>query len=255
MNVLHRLLVWGVVLLCAGTAATPASAQQLGWTGQADGGASFFFGNTRQWVVTAHSKLTHLDSTLEMRAEARLGYAQTKTDSGLTVLSSRSWLGSFGLDYHPLDRWSPFMSGSVESSFEQRIARRYSAGLGAKYTVTHGDTTSIDISLAVLGERTEATDPSINLGVPASRVRWSWRVRAEQRLGERVKLSHTTLYQPSASDLSRFTFNTSTVLAVDLTKVLALTFTAEDIYDSEARRRGARTNNDGHLLLGARVSY
>ncbi|HEU4643378.1 MAG TPA: DUF481 domain-containing protein [Gemmatimonadaceae bacterium] len=255
MKRLRRLLAWSAMLLCAGTLAAPAGAQQLGWNGQADGGASLFFGNTRQWVVTAHTKLAHLDSTLEMRAEGRVGYAQAKTDSGVTVLSSRSWLASFGLDYHPLDRWSPFMSGSVESSFEQRIARRYSAGLGAKYTVAHGDTTSLDISLAVLGERTEASDPSIELGVPASRVRWSWRVRAEHRMGERVKLSHTTLYQPSAQDLSHFTLNTSTVLSIDLTKVLALTFTAEDIYDSEARSRGARTNNDGHLLFGARVRY
>lgn len=250
-------LIRGIALALLATAivVSPAAAQTLGWSGSAEGSGSIFFGNTSQWLIAAHTNGTHVDSSLEVHGEARAGYAKTKTDSGTSVLSSRSWMASLGLDYHPFDRLSPFFSGSIESSFEQRIHRRYSAGLGTKLIIAHDSVTNFDLSLAVLGERTEASDPSIELGVPASRVRYSWRVRAERRLAERIKVSHSTLYQPSASEMSTFTLNSSTSLGIDLNSTLTLTFTAEDNYDSEARSRGARNNNNGRLLLGLRASY
>ena len=65
----------------------------------------------------------------------------------------------------------------------------------------------------------------------------------------------TKMNTPSADDFSRFTLNTTSVLGVHLNRTLALTVTVRDNYDSEAKRRGARSNTDGQFLLGLRAAY
>jgi hypothetical protein len=230
-------------------------AQKAGWGGEAEGNASLFFGNTRQWLVAARTKLGHRDSTLEVRGEAHVSYAKSATDSSASVVTGRAWFGSFGVDYRPFGRWSPFVSGTVESSLEQRLHRRYSAGLGAKYTITHTEKMQFDVSLAALGERTEPLVSPSDTTRSTTRLRWSGRIRAQRRLGARMRFTHTTFYQPSARDFSHYTITTTSALTIDLTKVLALTVTLQDAYDSEARQRGARSNNDGQFLIGLRATY
>jgi hypothetical protein len=68
-------------------------------------------------------------------------------------------------------------------------------------------------------------------------------------------VTHTTLFQPVADELSRYTAETTTGLAVTLNASLALTVTLQDRYDSEARGRGASSNHDGQLLFGVRAKF
>ena len=51
----------------------------------------------------------------------------------------------------------------------------------------------------------------------------------------------------------RYTIVSTSTLAAALTSAVALTATVHDTYDSEARSRGARSNNDGLLLFGIRA--
>lgn len=236
-------------------AAPSLAAQKLGWSGQSEANASLFFGNTRQWLAAAHSLLVHRDSAVEVKGEAHGTYAQTATDTGASIVSARSWLVSMGATFQPFARWSPFLLTSAEASLEQHIDRRYSAGLGAKYTLERSDSTQVDFSVAALGEYTRPLEGAADTMRAGSRLRLSARSRFQRKIGDRMHFTQESWYQPSASDFSHFTLNTSTVLAVNINATLAATLTLQDVYDSEARRRGAHSNNDGQFLVGLRAGY
>lgn len=234
---------------------TTLRAQGLGWNADVEGRASLFFGNTSQWLVGGRSALSHKDSTIEIRAEMQADYAESATDSGASVVSARSWLGSLATDFRPYARVSPFAMGSVQASLQQRLARRYSGGLGGKVTIADGNENELSTSAALLWERTVPLDGEGSASVPDDRLRWSVRLRVKRRLNDRLHFTHVTFYQPSVRETSHFTMNSTTSLILDLTKKLALTGTLTDTYDSEARSRGARGNNDGQMLLGMRAKF
>lgn len=238
-------------------AALPHAARaqsKVGWHGETDASASLFFGNTRQWLVAGHSQLAFTDTALEVHGELRTNYAETAVDSGGTIVSARAWFLTVGADLHPLHRWSPFVLATVESSLQQRIDRRYSAGAGAKYLVSRKDGTGVSISAGLLWERTQPLVDSTST-LASDIVRGSLQLKLVQNLDQRLHLSHSTFYQPSIRKPSRFTIASTTTLGFDLTHTLALTVSLQDNYDSEARTRGARSNNDGQLLFGLRAAY
>jgi hypothetical protein len=251
LSFMRVLFVVSLVILLV--APTQAHAQHIGWSRTVDASGTVLFGNRSERIVSSRLQIGRADSTLEVRSDARLRYADAPSDSGARIVTGRTWLASLALDYHPFDRVSPFTFGTVESSLQLSIARRASLGVGAKYTfVRHGDDEA-SASLAFLSERTRALDTETSSLVNTRR-RLSLRVRGRRRFGK-TYLSHVTFYQPSVADFNRFTVNTTTTLGVDLTGAIALTATLEDAYDSEARTRGARRNSDGQLVFGIRASF
>lgn len=235
--------------------APSVAAQTLGWKGTTDASASLFFGNTSQWVVAGGSQLAYSDSAIEVRGELHADYAETATDSGASVVSRRAWLVSVGADWTPYAHLSPFVQGSAESSLQQRIARRFSAGAGGKLSFVKKPDADLSMSLALLWEHTTPTIPDSTTNLEMSRLRWSLRLKASRTLDERVHFTQVSFYQPSVKAMRHFTFTSTTTLAFDLNKTLSLTSSLYETYDSEARGRGARSNNDGQLLLGLRARY
>lgn len=246
--------------LCAATATlllavTPLHAQELGLNGVAEANVSFFFGNTREWLVAGRSQLAYADSAVELHGEVRASYAESATDSGNTTVSARSWFGSLGVDLSPFATLSPFVLGSVETSLQARIARRYTGGFGGKLSFVRSTKNELSTSFALLWEQTRALDGEPTDDLTTSRLRWSARLQVKRQLDERLRLTHVTFYQPSVREPEQFTVSSTSTLSLDLTKTLALVTTLQDNYDSEARKRGARSNNDGQLLLGLRARY
>jgi hypothetical protein len=87
-------------------------------------------------------------------------------------------------------------------------------------------------------------------------VRWSLRARYRRRIAPTVRLTHVTLYQPTVdAPVARATAESTTILAVDVRPGLAFTATLRDRFDSEARRRGARSDHDGQVLFGVRAAF
>ncbi len=242
-----------LLLLLASSA--PLGAQDIGWNGSAEANASLFFGNTDQWVVAGATRASYSDSTVEIRGEIRADYAETSVESGGSSVSRRAWLASTGVDLAPFSKVSPFLLGSAESSLQARIQRRYAGGFGGKLTYIQSDATKLSTSLALLWERTRVMDGNNNPDLPASRLRWSFRLKGSRRLDDRIHFSHETYYQPSVKDMQRFTLTSTSTLTFDLNKTLGFTSSLHDSYDSEARRRGARSNNDGQFLVGLRARY
>jgi len=236
---------------------TTMPAQQLGWSGTVEASANVLFGNTRDRLVAGRLQLGRADSTLEVRSDARFSYAESTNDDGDRVVRGRTAFASLATDYRPFARYSPFWFGSVESSFQQRIERRYSTGAGAKLTFYRRKTNEASVSLAMLAERTEprVDDPAVDTTRARWLTRWSLRARTRQQLTRTTRFSHTTFYQPAVDELERFTVSSTTTLATSLTSKLSLTVTFHDTYDSEARARRARSYNDGQLLFGLSSSF
>ncbi len=217
------------------------------WSGSAQGNGSLFFGETEQRAFGARASLQRADSTLEFSGNVQALYGEASlADSGRAVVK-RLWLGAITADWRPHAIWSPFVLLTAETSLEKRIASRYNAGVGVKYTALRTAQADVSLSVALLDERVRR----IGIDVPSTRLtRWSTRARGSYAFNDRTRLSHTTFWRPSASALDRFIVQSSTELALGLTRRTALSVTFLDNYDSEAVSRGARSYNDGQLLLG-----
>ena len=218
---------------------------------EAELSASLFFGNVEQTLATMRTSYERADSSHALRGEVRFNYGETEDDEGQRHVSRRSWLGSANLDWRPYATHSQFVLATVESSLEKRIDLRYSGGLGHKVLLVGGERSRVDVSLAVLAERTLTAEEQDVAAVPDELLaRWSARFRARHDFSDRVSFRSETFYRPAFGAAGRFTFSTTTSLAYRMTTFASLRITFQDNYDSEARRRGARTNNDGELVIG-----
>ncbi len=235
--------------------AVPASApaQTVGWEIENEISGSFFFGNTRQTLFTTRSSVARADSTFELKGNVRFSYGESSDEDDDSFVSKRAWLGTLSYDHHPFGRYSTFLISTFETSLEKRIDFRFDLGIGEKLTFVRTETTRADISLALLGERTwfppSATDETQSL------LRWSARGRYRRQMSDRVRVSHETFYRPVANDFDRFTLSSNTSVAIRLARFAHLNFSFLDSYDSEARSRGARSNNDGQLVVGVITSF
>ena len=224
-----------------------AHAQGLGRHLKAEANASLSFGNVDQSTTFTRLGATSVDSTLELGTDGYFTYGETRVD-GVPSVNKRSWGASLNADFHPFARLTPFMLASIESSLEKRIVRRYAGGGGAKLVFVKRDGTSSDVSLALLAERT-VTAPSDTEHVEKVYARYSARYRLERKVDDKVTLSLLTFYRPEFKALHRFTSSVNIGATYRLAKALALKASFVDNYDSEARGRGARSNNDGDVLF------
>jgi hypothetical protein len=249
----HRAALASAVLLCGGD---PLGAQTTNWQRSIQLSANAWYGAAHTRVVSSEIEVAHADSSFSTRAGMRFNYADDRDAEGPPAVTARAMQLSLGFDYRPLDRWSPFVLGGLETSLQQRIANRTSAGAGAKLTLLHKDRDDLSISLALLAERTRALVPRDSVARVDTRTRWSLRVRYRRQLTPTLYFSHVTFYQPAIDDpLARYTVDATTALEAAMTSVISLTATIRDRYDSEARVRGATSNNDGQFLLGLRARF
>jgi hypothetical protein len=248
-------LLW-VAVLQAIPRYTGAQAPELGaWNRTIEASANLLFGAAEGRVGALSAGANRADSTLELRADVRFSYADAKDNDGETNVTARSSRASIGVDRHPFALVSPFAFGSIESSLQQRIARRYAAGAGAKLTIIPPGDNKTDVSLALLWEHTNALDPAPDVDPSVTLARWSLRARANRRLTDAITLAHSTLWQPVADDLGRYTTATSTSLVIKVNSSLSLTATLRDRYDSEAVSRGSASNHDGQVLFGVLAKF
>lgn len=241
-------------------AAVPDSTPR--WAGTAAASANLLFGAADQRVLDGRLTAGRAGRVHAVRAELQGGYGDAlgpEQDAVRRVIVRNVRL-SAGWDRNPTARVSPFAFALVETSLQQRLALRTSGGAGAKYTFWRGAATEdLSVSLAVLAEETRALErpdvPSGAAGGEGTRVRASLRLRARRRLDDRWRVAHVTFWQPTLGAARRTTVETTTEVAHALRAGLDLTATLRDRFDTEARRRGARSNHDGQLLLGVRAAF
>jgi hypothetical protein len=261
----------GLALLLA---AAPARAQidaaperppapRARWRGAAELNGNVLFGAASQRLVGSRVSAGRADSALALRAEFQSSYGEARDAADVRRVVARTVRLAVGADRQPAARLSAFALGDAESNFQQRIALRVNGGAGAKRTFWRpaaadpGFAEDLSVSLALLAERTRALEgPGGIAGGAGARVRWSLRARYRRRIAPTVRLTHVTLYQPAVdAPVARATAESTTILAVDVRPGLAFTATLRDRFDSEARRRGARSDHDGQVLFGVRAAF
>lgn len=251
-------VVW-VTVLAIGCAVFPGAlfAQSGGLSGEVEVGANLAFGNAEQAVLLASVGVERGDSVFELSLRSLFAYGEASNAEGESFVNKRSWELSASGDYLPEARISPFAIGRLLSSFEKKIDRRWEAGAGAKYTFVDDDITRIDVSGALLAERTTPRDlEAAPVGVDDVLARWSWRIRASKNLSEgRLTLKTTNFFRPEFGEWGSYTVSSTTSVAFRLNERVSLKLSFLDEYDTEAVLRGARKNNDGQLVFSVLSTF
>ena len=224
------------------------------WKGSALANASVFFGNNQQQVLGADGKLSRADSALALSAELQTQYGEAAVDTGPRVVTKRLWLATVTANYRPLSVISGFLTTTFESNLEKRIASRYSIGAGAKWNIFQSEATNASLSLSLSGEHTVARDSLVHF--PDKKLaRLAWLGKFHHSFDDRMELSHSTSWQPSASGPYQFLVASSTELRYKMNGTVSLSLAFTDNYDSGALTRGARTYNDGQMLFGVAAGW
>ena len=228
--------------------ASPGAAQVGELSVEGEVGVAVFFGNTSQSTITARVAAERVDSRRELAVDGLFSYGEATDTAGNDFVNKRLWAVGLSFTHAPLAAWSPFVFGRLESSYEKRIDLRYNLETGIRHTLVRDARSQIDVSLALLAERTSST---AGVTEPELLARWSVRLRARRELLEdRVSVGSETFCRPSLGGPGEFTLATTNTVAVQLNDRVSLRLTFLDNYDSEASGRGARSNNDGQLLFG-----
>lgn len=255
-----------IAVLAAFSLAPIAAAQEAGWDGEAELGANIFFGNQDQSLVSSRLELGHADSTWDLSGAGRFTYGRASNEEGEGRLTHRSWNLGGAADYLPFATVSYFGVLGAESSFQREIDLRLTGGGGIKYTFVRSDASLFDTSVALLAERTtfdlpppvEPVGPEAD-GEPEDTetiARLSTRVRARRSIDDdRITLESVAFWRPAADDFGRYVVESANSAAYAVTEDVKVKVSLIDVYDSEAEDRGARSNNDGQLLVSLVGSF
>lgn len=256
MNTRTRNRNWHWVLALCVLAPGVLPAQATGPSRKIEGELSgnAYFGNTRQVLANVRAEFERLDSAFALRFVSRFNYGQTTTDLTSTFVSKRSWNTGANYDWRPYSDFAPFVRASLESSLENRIARRYSGGVGSRINVIRDSTTDVIFSLGANGERTEAMPPGDSAGA-TTLARGASTLRLRREFSTRVGFTSESAYEPALTEGGDYTIVSVNALKVRLGRFAALTFIVRDKYDSKSVARGARTNNDVELLMGILTTF
>jgi Protein of unknown function, DUF481 len=224
------------------------AAQEDQWRTRAELGASVFFGNTSQTAVTSAASAERTSPVLGVLSRAAFTYGEGTDEQGIASVNKRAWNLAIDLSFDPEKPFNVFVRGKTESIFEKKIELRYNGGVGGKYQFLRSETGRAEFSLAVLSEKTIPRDETGRESTVVGK--WASRFYMTRALADgRITFESETSYEPEFDDAGVFILNSKNSLAFQLSERLALQFSFVDQYDSEAKGRGARTNNDGQLFF------
>lgn len=237
-----------VLLLVPSSVLEGQSRDRQGTRFETELGASLFFGNTEQLTLSHRGALSRADSTAELSLNWDVTYGEATTEDGDVFVNRRNWTVGSGLDFMPHGRLSPFLFGTLEYSLQRKIDQRFSGGAGGKLTFIRTERSLFDLSGAALAERTV---PREQLASETEWLaRWSVRMRVRRSFDDgRISFSSENFYVPAFRDPADFTFRSTNSLSLSLSTRISLRLSFVDAYDSGATERGARTNNDGQVIV------
>ena len=247
---MKRLVLALPLAVLALASSTLHAQEEKNWALEGELGASVFFGASDQTAALFRTKYSRTSDKLEFSTNGSFDYGEAQVEGGPAVVNKRSWGAGLTLDYE-VGRWSPFVFGTGEGSFERQIDLRLSGGVGTRFGFIDNGNTRIDISVAVLAERTQPRaapgQPSVDAETLA---RWENRFRATHEfMGGRTNFALVAFYKPAFEDTSDYTVDLETSLAFALNGSLSFKVSLVDKYDSLAESRGATSNNDGRLFF------
>jgi hypothetical protein len=231
-----------------GISAQEREGEQRPWRFESEVGASVFFGASDQTSVATKLAADRKGAAFELENRGSFLYGEATTEEGLTFVNKRSWEVGSNLSYRGFSRVNPYLFGRGLSSLEKKIDRRYNAGAGGRVTVLDDLRSRLDLSLAILAERTVERDS--NGAGDELLARWTGRLRFRRSFSDdRMVFNTETEYNPVFDEFANFTVTSESSLSFALSRVVSLKLSLVDNYDSRAMDRGARSNNDGRVLF------
>lgn len=224
------------------------------WRFESEVGASVFFGASDQTSVTTKLGGDWKGPVLEVENRGAFLYGEVTTEDGVTSVNKRSWEVGSNLSYRGFSRVNPYLFVKGLSSLEKKIDRRYNAGAGGRVTVLDDRSSRFDFSLAVLAEKTLERDG--NGADSEVLARWTGRARFRRSFSEdRMVFNTESEYNPVFDEFANFTVKSESSISFALSTVVSLKLSLVDNYDSRAKDRGARSNNDGRVLFSVLGSF
>lgn len=230
------------------------------WERSLELSGNYLYGNTDQAILSARTGVVRNDSSVALRLDTRFLIGVTDRQGQGRVMDRRSWVVAGSVDFKQYSPQSQFVFGSFERSHELRIDRRMSGGIGQKVTIAVDSTTKFDLSLGILGEQSllpqatsagESPLPSLS----TSLVRLSGRLRYRKSLTARVGVDHTTWYRPEVAAFNHYLASSVSALSYSVSKRSHLQLSLQNDFDSLARSRGSRSNQNGQILVGASTKF
>jgi hypothetical protein len=240
-------------------AASPVFAQEEAppaaeWSGEAEVGASVFFGASDQTTVAVALGLDRKGPRFQLENALAYLYGEASNDVGETFVNKRFWSVGSNLDYRGFTWVNPYIFANALSSLEKAIKIRYSGGAGAKLTALDSEETKLKFAVAILGERTVERSP--DNGDSEILARWGGEVDFRHVFsGGRTVFEAKGNYSPVFDDRENFTATAESSIAFKLTEIISLKLSVVDNYDSRAEDRGALDNNDGRVLFSVLSSF
>jgi hypothetical protein len=224
------------------------------WTVEAEMGGSVFFGSTDQTTVATEMALRRESHSFDLKNDLAFLYGEASDEGGGSTVNKRSWEVASNLDYRGFSWLNPYVFGSVDSSLEKRIHRRYKAGSGAKLTARETEVSQLDFAAALLVERTLGSEEGV--GDEDWLARWTGQAQFRRSFSEERAVFEARIdYNPKFRQLKNFTFQAESSLAFRLSQVVSLKMSVRDNFDSGAKDRGAVSNNDGRVLFSVLAAF
>ena len=260
MSARRRHRVPGLLIATLAAASLGAQAPSQVWERSLEVSGNYLYGNTEQAILSMRSGVVRNDSTIAVRVDTRFLVGVSDRTGNGRVMDRRSWVVSSSIDFNQYDRQSQFFFGSLEQSHELRIDSRISGGIGQKLSVKHDSVTRFDVSLGVLGERSvlpqaQQQGAPVPSDLTTQLVRLSGRLRYRRSLGARLGVDHTTWYRPEARAFDRYLASSVSAMSYAVGKRSQLRLTLQNDFDSLARSRGSRSNQNGQVLFGASTKF
>lgn len=246
------------VLLLVAVCVAPLEGQEeeeRPWSIEGELGASIFFGASEQTAAVLRSAFEHKDEAWDVSLLGTFSYGEAQDQAGTSFVNNRSWTALGGLDYDA-GRWSPFLFGSAEGSFERAIDLRMSGGLGSRYNFIDDDPNRLDLSLALTAEYTRPRARENEVVEDQWLARWSLRGRARRDFWTgRGEFNLIAFYRPAVNRVEDYTLELDTSVSFALNNAFTLKVSLVDRYDNLAVSRGAAANNDGRIYFSFLAAY
>ena len=258
-----RRLMCVVVWVWLGVVGRPVAAQAPAtvWERTLELSGNYLYGNTEQAILSTRSSIVRNDSSVGVRLDSRFLIGVTTREGRGRVMDRRSWTIAGSVDFRQYAPQSQFLFGSIERSLELKIDRRLSGGIGHKVSFARDSATRFDVSLGILGEQSllpQAGAPGDSTVLPllnASLIRLSGRVRYRKKLTARVGVENTTWYRPELAAFNRYLASSVSAVSYSMSKRSHLQLSFQNDFDSLARSRGSRSNQNGQVLVGATTKF
>jgi hypothetical protein len=257
MTKMSRIL--GCMLLAFGIGPAVSLAQDVDpppaeWAFEGEAGASIFFGASDQTTIAARIGLDRESAQFKMENDISYLYGESSGDEGNTFVNKRSWSIGSNLDFQSFSRVNPYLFGSANSSLEKAIRIRYKGGTGAKFSAVESEKTQLDLSVAVLAEKTFEQGEEDGGSETLARYSGAFNFRQEYSEGRTV-FDAKAEYSPVFDESDNYTVRAEAGIAFKVTEVVMLRLSVVDNYDSRAENRGAADNNDGRVLFSVLSSF